>query len=246
MGHDDLRAPVPDAAAGRSIAAPGNADRHGVDAVTQEPEDGGQQRQRGCHGSDDDDDRADSHASEDALGDNDEAGESDHDGHTGEEDRSTCRATGLFDGRVARKSAGAFFAEALDDQQRIVDADCEAHGGDDVHDEDREFEGAPNDRGQTNGNDDRENTEKQRHSGGYKGAEDHHENDESDGQANDFGGLKVAFGGFIEGDGSGSLATNNRSDAVPTVHAVQDADDCLRLILGISTRDDHGNDEGPA
>ena len=79
---------------------------------------------------------------------------------------------GRGDGVDLVEAAVPLLAVAGDDEERVVDADREAHHRDHVGDEERELEGLAEQGGDADGNDDREDAEEERHSGRDERAED--------------------------------------------------------------------------
>ena len=90
----------------------------------------------------------------------------------------------------ARRAASAsLLAVARDHEERVVDAECQAHAGEHVHDEDREVERLREERDEAERDDDREDRHQQRDEAGDDGAEDEQEDDQRGRNAE----LKLAF-----------------------------------------------------
>jgi hypothetical protein len=134
-----------------------------VHAVAQKAQHGRQKRERGHHCRDHDEDRSGAEAREDREGHDEHAAESNDDSHTAEEHRAAGRGRGPPDGVGHRVAAGKFLAKTRDDEERVVDADGEAHHRDDVECEHGHGEALAEHRRERGAYDDRDDAEHQRH-----------------------------------------------------------------------------------
>ena len=172
-------------------AAPDDRQAEGVDAVAEQAEQGGQGDERREQRGDDDQHDADAHADHDVERDDDHAGHGEDDGHAAEEDGAVGGCAGGADGIDLGEAAGPLLAVAADDEQRVVDADRQAHHREDVQDEGVHRVDLADQRGERKGQDDADDAEQYRHAGCEDGAEDDEEHDERGGDAEDLAALQV-------------------------------------------------------
>src|SRR5580704_13355231 len=154
----------------------------GVDAVAEQAEDCGKQRESGGDRHDADDDGARSQAAQDVGRHQEEAEQRDHEGRAAEEYGPAGGRGGHRDGGVLIEPAGAFLPETGDDEERVVDAERQAHAGHHVDDEDRQAELLGNDGGDPEADDDRHQGHEHRHESGDHGPEHEHQDDDGDRQ----------------------------------------------------------------
>ena len=112
-----------------ALAEPGDAG--GVHAVAEGGEEGGQERDRAEHGEADDEDGAEGEAFEDVDAGEEQAGHADDDGEAGGGHDVAGGAGGGAQGRGPVFACGAFFSEAAQVEQGVVDADGHADEQDD-------------------------------------------------------------------------------------------------------------------
>ncbi len=96
------------------------------------------------------------------------------------------------------EARAALLAVAGDDEQRVVDADGEAHHRDDVGDEERELENLAEQRGDADGDEDREDAENERHAGRNERPEDEDEHEQGDRYPEGLAALEVVLGLGLE------------------------------------------------
>ena len=177
--------PVPEAAVALGLAAAADErQRQPVDAVAQQAEHGRQQRHRSEHRRGHDQDRADREAAEGRVRHDQHAGERDRDRHAREEDRAAGRRARGRD-RVDLLAAEApLLAEALHDEERVVDADRETDHRDDEDDEVGHLHHVADQRRGARRHEDREQREHDRQPGRHRCAEhdeqDHERHDDPD------------------------------------------------------------------
>jgi hypothetical protein len=161
----------------RAAADDGDAER--VDPVAEEPEQCGQERQRREHGDDPDEDGARCEALHDRAGDEQHPEHGDHERRAAEEDGAARGRPRSRDRVELVAGMTTLFAVARDDEERVVDAECEAHAGEHVHDEDRQPELLRQERRQAQRHDDRDERHQQRHDSCHHGPENEDEDDQS-------------------------------------------------------------------
>lgn len=97
-----------------------------LDAVAEEREEGGQQGQRGGHGDQNGQRYGNGHPLEGTKAQGDQAEQGDDDGAPDEEDRTARGVQGGSGGGLPVRAVGELVPVAVEDQQRVVDADTEA------------------------------------------------------------------------------------------------------------------------
>ena len=198
--HDAVREALPDAAVavGAARGEPAHEGHaRGVDAVAEQAQQRGEQRERGEQRGEDDEHRADAHADREVDRDDDHAEHGEDDRHAAEEDGPVGAGARGGDGVDLLQAAGALFPIAADDEQRVVDADGEAHRREDVQDEGVHGVELPDQGRERERQDDAEDAQDQRHERGQQGAEDDDQHDERRRQAEDLGLLHVALGELV-------------------------------------------------
>ena len=165
-------------------AAADDRDAQRVHAVADQPEQRGQERERGEHGDDPDEDRSDGQAPHHGRRDDQHPEHRDDERAAAEEDGAAGRGARGRDGRVTcSRLVPALLAVTRDDEQRVVDPEREPHRDEHVHDEHRELDRLRHERGQPERDDDRDDRHQQRDEPGDDRAEDEQEDDQRRGQA---------------------------------------------------------------
>ena len=183
---DTADEPAPEAALGGVCAAEVPAedrDAQRVDAVAEQGDQRGEQRERRGDGDDADDDRARSEAAHDRGRDEEHSEQGDDERAAAEEDGPARGRAGGADRRVLREPPRPLLAVAGDDEQRVVDPEREPHPGEHVHGEDGEVELEREQGHDPETDEDRDERHQHRDQAGDDGAEHEHQDDERSGQA---------------------------------------------------------------
>ena len=149
-----------------------------VHAVAEQAQHRGQQRQRGDHRDDPDEDRAQRQAAQDRVGHQQHPAHREHEGHPAEEHGAARGRAGRHDRVDLLETAAALFPEAGEDEERVVDPEREPHRRDHVHDEERDLERLPHQGGQGDRDHDREQPQQHRHEARDDRPEDEQEDDQ--------------------------------------------------------------------
>ena len=173
--------PRPDAALGpRALlhAPPQPGHAKGIDTVAQEREHGRQERERRNDGDHADEDRAGREAAEDRVGDEHHPHHREDEGGAAEQHGAARRRADGRDRVELLVPVAPLFAEARDDEERVVDPEREAHPRDHVHDEDREIERLADERREPEGDHDRDERDEHGHQPGHDRAEHEQQDDQ--------------------------------------------------------------------
>ena len=167
-----------------------------------------------------------------------------------EEHRTAGGCAGDGDRVELRPSAIALLPIAADDEQRVVDTECEAHAREHVHDEDREVECLSDECGQRERDDDGHERHEYRHEAGDDRAENEEQDDQRGGDAElELSLLKVLLGQALVVLVGGELAGDRRLEALRLsgVDGVDDLTDSVLSARGQGHRDERrvpvGRDE---
>ena len=132
---------------------------------------------------------------------------------------------------------------AADDEERVVDAEREAHAREHVHDEDREVERLPDERGQGKRDDDGHERCEYRHEAGDDRAEDEKQDDQRGGDTElELPLLEIVLGQALVVLVGGELAGDRRLEALALrgVDRVDDLADPVLSARGQGHRDERG------
>jgi hypothetical protein len=162
-----------------AVARPADdGDAPGVEAVAEDGEHRGQQRQGGGHGDEPDQDRARGQAAQDRVRHEDHAEHREHERQPAEQHGPACGRACRRDRLERVRAARALLPHPRDDEQAVVDPEGEAHRGDHVDDEQRQLERLADERRQGHGDDDRDEREHDRHEARHHRSEDEQQHDE--------------------------------------------------------------------
>ena len=154
-----------------------------VHLVSEEPEDGRQQRERGDDGGDPDENRSHCQAAHDRVRDEQHSEHGDDEDAAAEEDGPARGGAGGLDRRELAPPLASLLSVTGNDEERVVDPQRETHAGEHVDDEHRELELLREQRGQAERDDDRHDRHQERYEPGDDRAEDEEQDDERGGQS---------------------------------------------------------------
>ena len=155
-----------------------NRDRERIDAVADEAEQCGKQRQSRGDRDDADEDRPERQAPQDRGRDDEHPGQRDDERAAAEEHGTARRGAGERDRLVFGKPEISLLSVTGHDEQRIVDPESQPHPGEHVHDEDRERELERDHGDEPERDNDRQDRHQHGHEPGDDGREDENEDDE--------------------------------------------------------------------
>ena len=138
--------PGPERALGGVVATDDRQPQR-VDPVTEQGQHRRQQGEGGGHGDQADDDRAECEAAQDRVRDQEQSEQGDDERAAGEQDRLAAGAAGGDDRIDLVVACLSLLPVAGEDEEAVVDAECEAHRGDHVDDEEGQGGDLAEDRG---------------------------------------------------------------------------------------------------
>ena len=180
---DDAAPEVPFRSVGTAEVPSEVRDAERVDAVADEAQQRGQQRERRRDRDDADEDRPQREAPHDRGRDDEHAQQRDDERRAAEEHGAAGGRAGARDRVLLGEPVPALLSVTRHDEQRVVDPEREPHPREHVHDEDRERELEGDDRDEAERDDDREDRHQHGHEPGEDGPEDEHEDDQRGGEA---------------------------------------------------------------
>jgi hypothetical protein len=246
--HDRAADAIPHAAMLLGVGR-GLAHSQAIDVVAQQGQDRRQQCECREHGRDDHTDGADAERDEDRGRHEEHRRERQHHDEAGEEDRAAGRAARALDGVHLLVAALALLAVARDDEERVIDAHCQADHGDHVGDEERQLQQLADERGQAEGHDDGRDGQQDGHDGGHHRAEDDDEDDEGDGDADAFATLERLLREVGEVVVERAVTEGADGEALRHAHLIDDRVHLARDLLQDAERlglDDDGQEGGSA
>ena len=231
MSHDDGCHPTPEAAFIPSGAAtPWQRQSQRVDAVAQQAQHGRQQRQRRQNGENGDDDRPGGQAAVDVRR-HDKQPHQAHDHSAPREEHRPARGRPRpCDRLLLHEAASALFAEAMDDEQRVVYAQRQADHRNHVDDQKAQLERLPDQRRRARGHDDGDDRQDDRDAGGDRRAEHQQQDKQRDRQSDEFASLKVLLRRLVEGARNAPKARGQDLEAFPPVRLLHQAHQRLHVI----------------
>ena len=167
------------------------AEAQRIDARSEHPEDGRQERQRIEHRAEDDERPADADRVEGGRLHEQEAGQADGDREPGERHGLAARRDGLLDRLADGPPAGELLAEAAHDEERVVDRQGEAEHRRDVQDVDAHLDPLGDEVDEPEGSGDRQAGDDQRHPGRDHRREHRDEDEQRQRRGDDLGALEV-------------------------------------------------------
>ena len=178
--HDPMDDRAPEAALPARLLgrAPEEGDAKRIHAVAEQREDGGEQRQRGDHGDDPDQDRAGGQAAEDRARNEQEPEHREHEGDSAEEDGAAGGGAGSRDRIQLLPPLQTLLPIAGEGEERVVDPEGEAHPDQHVLGEDGEVVCLRQERHERERDHDRDDREHERNEAGDDRAEDEQQDDE--------------------------------------------------------------------
>ncbi len=234
LDADDDRAPEP-----RLAGAPADERQpEPVDAVAEQREDRRQQGRRGSDRGQPDEDRAGGEAAQDRVGHEQHPGHGDHERRPAEEDRAARGPPRRHDRLDLLGGGGPLFAEAADDEERVVDAEREPHPREHVDDEEGDLPDLADDRDERERDDDRDDREQDRDQPRDDGAEDEQQHDQRRRQPEEeLALLQILVREREEVVVGGELARDRHRER-PVVGLLDDVDHVLDPVLGIPPHPD--------
>jgi len=192
-----------------------------------------QERQGRDHRDDADEDGADRQAAQDRVGHEHHAGEREHEGDAAEDHGAARRRARGRDRVELLPPAPALLAVARDDEERVVDAEREAHAREHVDDEEGELERLSDERGEGERDGDRDEGEEDGDETGDNRSEDEHEHDQSRRQPEqELALLQILLRERLEVAVGAELARDGGLEAA-ALGALDDLDHALDAVLGI-------------
>lgn len=217
-----------------------------VDTVADEAQDRRQQSEGGDDGDDPDEDRARGEAAHDRRLDEQEPQHGQDEGAAAEEDGAARGRPGRGDRVDLLLPYRPLLAEARDDEEGVVDPECEPHAREHVHDEDRELEPGRQDGDEAEPDRDRHEGQDQRQGGGDERAEHEDEHHQRGRQPElELALLEVVLRDLVEIGVGGESAGHRHLEAALAVLGADDLDHPFHALLGVACQPDRDEDGVP-
>ena len=236
---DKLPEPLPGGVGECDSCLAEEGDGQVVDSRAKERKGGRQKGEGGHQGNQYDQYRANGKGLEKGEGNDEDAAEGDDDGDAAEEHCAARGCAGALYSRVLVQAAGQLAPVAGYYDEGIVDSHGQPDHDDHQRDEEYQLEDLPYECRQAQRGDDADDGQPYGHQGGGDGAEEDHEDDEGDRDAEAFSPLQVVFRQLVVVVGGAGVPYHKYVEAVLAVRFHDNAKDVLDVFRGLLEVADH-------